>query len=59
VNLAHRVVTRALGGEVLVTKPIVEAISASDWLSFEPIGEVSLKGFGEPVSLYVTYPAAS
>ncbi|MFN2612882.1 MAG: adenylate cyclase regulatory domain-containing protein [Solirubrobacterales bacterium] len=58
VNLAHRVVTRALGGEVLVTKPIVEAISDSDWLSFEPIGEVSLKGFGEPVALYVTYPAA-
>jgi adenylate cyclase len=58
VNLTHRVVTRALGGEVLVTKPIVEAISGSDWLSFEPIGEVSLKGFGEPVALYVTYPAS-
>ncbi len=59
VNLAHRVVTRALGGEVLVTKPIVEAIADSDWLSFEPIGEVSLKGFDEPVALYVTYPASS
>ncbi len=58
VNLAHRVVTRALGGEVLVTKPIVEAIADSKWLSFEPIGEVSLKGFGEPVALYVAYPAA-
>ncbi|MGZ5342124.1 MAG: adenylate/guanylate cyclase domain-containing protein [Solirubrobacterales bacterium] len=59
VNLSHRVVSRALGGEVLVTKPIVEAISDSDWLSFEPIGEVSLKGFDEPVALYVTYPASA
>jgi adenylate cyclase len=59
VNLSHRVVSRALGGEVLVTKPIVEAISGSDWLSFEPIGEVTLKGFDEPVALYVTYPASS
>ena len=58
VNLTHRVVSRALGGEVLVTKPIVEAIADSDWLSFEPIGEVSLKGFDEPVALYVTYPAS-
>ncbi len=59
VNLSHRVVSRALGGEVLVTKPIVEAIADSDWLGFEPIGEVNLKGFDEPVSLYVTYPASS
>lgn len=59
VNLTHRVVSRALGGEVLVTKPIVDAISESDWLSFEPIGEVTLKGFDEPVALYVTYPALS
>jgi adenylate cyclase len=59
VNLTHRVVSRALGGEVLVTKPIVEAIADSDWLSFEPIGEVTLKGFDEPVALYVTYPASS
>jgi adenylate cyclase len=59
VNLTHRVVSRALGGEVLVTKPIVEAIADSDWLSFEPIGEVNLKGFDEPVALYVTYPASA
>ncbi len=59
VNLSHRVVSRALGGEVLVTKPIVDAISDSDWLSFEPIGEVTLKGFEDPVSLYITYPASS
>jgi adenylate cyclase len=57
VNLAHRVVSRALGGEVLVTKPVMEAIKESDYLAFEPIGEVGLKGFPEPVELYVVYPA--
>jgi adenylate cyclase len=56
VNLAHRIVTRALGGEVLVTEPVVDAIRDSDWLSFEPIGEVTLKGFPEPASLYVARP---
>ena len=40
-----------------MTKPMVEAIAESDWLSFEPIGEVILKGFDEPVSLYIARPA--
>jgi adenylate cyclase len=58
VNLTHRVVTRALGGEVLVTRPVVEAIGESDWLAFEPLGEVTLKGFPGAVSLYVARPAS-
>jgi adenylate cyclase len=53
VNLAHRVVSRALGGEVLVTQAVVEAIESSDFLDFDPIGEVVLKGFPQPISLYV------
>jgi adenylate cyclase len=57
VNLAHRVVTRALGGEVLVTQALVEAIKDSDFLRFDPIGEVVLKGFPEPISLYTARPA--
>jgi adenylate cyclase len=57
VNLAHRVVNRALGGEVLVTEPIVQAISDSEYLDFDPIGEVGLKGFPEPISLYMARPA--
>jgi adenylate cyclase len=57
VNLTHRIVNRALGGEVMVTRSVVEAMPESDWLSFEPIGEVALKGFPEPVSLYVAHPA--
>ncbi|HEY4592337.1 MAG TPA: adenylate cyclase regulatory domain-containing protein, partial [Thermoanaerobaculia bacterium] len=57
VNLAHRVVSRALGGEVLVTQATVDAIKESDFLRFDPIGEVVLKGFPEPISLYIARPA--
>ena len=58
VNLAHRIVNRALGGEVLVTEPVLESISDSEHLSFDPIGEVVLKGFPEPISLYIARPQA-
>src|SRR5919107_426098 len=44
VNLAHRVVNRALAGEVLVTDAVCGSIAASDRLQFEGIGRVSLKG---------------
>ena len=57
VNLAHRVVSRALGGEVLVTEPMVKAIDDSDFLRFDAIGEVVLKGFPEAISLYIARPA--
>jgi adenylate cyclase len=53
VNLAHRVVARALGGEVMVTTAVVDAVGSSDYLEFEPIGDVELKGFPEPVELFV------
>src|SRR5947209_4955205 len=51
VNLAARVVARARGGEVIVTDSVIDAITTSDWLSFEPIGEVKLKGFDTPRAL--------
>ncbi|HEX6151888.1 MAG TPA: adenylate/guanylate cyclase domain-containing protein [Solirubrobacterales bacterium] len=57
VNLVHRVVNRALAGEVLVTDSVCGAIAASDGLRFEPIGEVSLKGFPTPTSLFVVRAA--
>jgi adenylate cyclase len=57
VNLAHRVVSRALGGEVLVTQALVDATNGSDFLRFDAIGEVVLKGFPEPISLYIARPA--
>jgi adenylate cyclase len=53
VNLTHRVVARALGGEVMVTTAVADAIGDSAYLEFDPIGEVELKGFPAPVSLFV------
>ncbi|OLE36987.1 MAG: hypothetical protein AUG48_05570 [Actinobacteria bacterium 13_1_20CM_3_68_9] len=53
VNLTHRVVARALGGEVMVTTAAADAIGNSDYLEFDPIGEVDLKGFPAPVELFV------
>jgi len=53
VNLAHRVVARALGGEVMVTTAVADAIGGSRYLEFDPIGGVELKGFPEPVELFV------
>jgi adenylate cyclase len=57
VNLVHRVVNRALAGEVLVTGAVCGAIAASENLRFEPIGEVSLKGFPAPTALFVVHGA--
>jgi hypothetical protein len=36
---------------VLVTTAVADAISESDYLEFNPIGRVELKGFPEPVDL--------
>jgi adenylate cyclase len=58
VNLAHRVVNRALAGEVLVTDRVAEAIGSRERLSLEPIGQVSLKGFPAPTDLFVVRAAA-
>jgi adenylate cyclase len=51
VNLAARVGARAAGGEVLVTRPVVEA--AGRHLRFERVGEVKLKGFSGPTELFL------
>jgi len=53
VNLAHRVVNRALGGEVLVTEPVAEAIGEHEDLELDGLGAVDLKGFPEPTPLYL------
>jgi adenylate cyclase len=56
VNLAHRVVSRAQAGEVLVTDRVSEALRGRG-LGCEPIGEVSLRGFPTPTPLFVVRPA--
>lgn len=53
VNRAARVVARAAGGEVLVTRPVVDTAGRADGLTFERIGEVVLKGFNEPTELFL------
>jgi adenylate cyclase len=57
VNLAHRVVSSAQAGELLITDRVVEAIEDRDGLAFDPIGEVSLKGFPVPTPLFVVRAA--
>ncbi len=53
INQAARVVARAGGGEVLVTRPVVEMAAGVDGVSFDRIGEVGLKGFSEPTELFL------
>jgi adenylate cyclase len=53
INQAARVVARAGGGEVLVTRAVVETAAGIDGLEFDRIGEVRLKGFSEPTELFI------
>jgi len=53
INQAARVVARAGGGEVLVTRPVVDVAAGFDGVRFERIGEVGLKGFSEPTELFI------
>jgi adenylate cyclase len=57
VNLAARVGARAAGGEVLVTRPLVEL--GGPHLEFEHIGEVKLKGFSHSTELFLARRAAA
>jgi len=56
VNRAARVVARAGGGEVLVTRPVVDTATGVDGVKFDRIGEVGLKGFSEPTELFTAAP---
>ncbi|HVR05776.1 MAG TPA: adenylate cyclase regulatory domain-containing protein [Solirubrobacteraceae bacterium] len=53
VNQAARVVARAAGGEVMVTRAVVDQADGVDGLAFKLIGEVGLKGFFEPTELFL------
>jgi adenylate cyclase len=54
VNIASRVAARSGGGEVLVTRPVVE--QAGSHLEFERIAEVKLKGFNEATEIFIARP---
>jgi len=51
VNIASRVGARAGGGEVLVTRTVVERAGTN--LSFQRIGDVRLKGFSRSTEIFV------
>jgi adenylate cyclase len=51
INIASRVAARSAGGEVLVTRPVVE--QAGTHLEFERIGEVRLKGFTDSTEVFI------
>ncbi len=51
VNIASRVGARAAGGEVLVTRPVVE--HGGPHLDFERIAEITLKGFSESTEIFI------
>ncbi len=51
VNIAARIAARSAGGEVLVTRPMVE--HAGSHLEFDRIGEITLKGFSEPTEMFL------
>lgn len=53
VNLAHRVVNRAQGGEVLVTGDVADTLVDHEDLDLRGIGEANLKGFPEPIPLFL------
>ena len=53
INIASRVAARSAGGEVLVTRPVVDAVASAPYLEFERIGEVRLKGFSESTEVFV------
>ncbi len=54
INIASRVAARSAGGEVLVTRPVVEvARVGGGHLEFERIGEVTLKGFHDSTEVFV------
>ncbi len=54
VNIASRVAARAAGGEVLVTRPVVEYLdSPAPHLEYERIAEVKLKGFTDTTEIFI------
>jgi adenylate cyclase len=56
VNIASRIATRSAGGEVLVTRPVVDR--AGPHLEFERIANITLKGFSASTEIFLARRAA-
>ncbi len=57
VNIAARTAAQAVGGEILCTRPVVDALASQDraataTATFEHRGPVALKNLPEPIDLY-------
>jgi adenylate cyclase len=60
VNIASRVAARSAGGEVLVTRPVVDYMERrAPHLVFERIGEVKLKGFRDSTEIFIARQGAA
>ena len=55
INMASRIAARSGAGEVLVSRPVVDQVTAAGrrGVVLDPIGEISLRGFNEPTELFL------
>jgi adenylate cyclase len=54
INLAARLCSEARGGQILTNQKTL--IAFEDLVEAEPVGEVSLKGFAKPITVYSVTP---
>ena len=52
INMAARLCSKAVAGQVLVTRNVVDAAGELEGITFEDRGTAVVKGFGEPVATY-------
>ena len=58
INMAARLCSRALAGQVLVTRTVVDATGDVDDITFELRATHDMKGFAEPVEMLEALPGA-
>jgi class 3 adenylate cyclase len=58
VAMAARVAAQAVGGEILVSQPVRDALSDSDGIRFDGGRDVELKGFSGTYRLFAVEPSA-
>ena len=53
-NLAFRLCSEAQAGQIVVTRRVLAAVE--DFTAAEPLGDLSLHGFGKPIPAYSLRP---